>query len=68
MFQISETAKEKILEVMNQQENPIYALRVAIGGRGPMGFMYQLGFVSAENHKEDDTELEIDGIKVLIDA
>ena len=68
MFQITEKAKEKLNEVIRQQENPIYALRVAIGGRGPQGFLYQLGFVSAENHKEDDTEIDIDGIKVLIDA
>jgi Fe/S biogenesis protein NfuA len=67
MFQISETARAKILEVMSEQENPIYALRVAIGGRGPQGFMYQLGFVSEENHKEEDTLIDIDGINVLID-
>ena len=68
MFQIKEAAKEKIREVMSEQENSIYALRVAIGGRGPQGFMYQLGFVSADNHKEDDSVIDIDGIKVLIDA
>jgi len=68
MFQISETAKEKLNEVMREQEKPIYALRVAIGGRGPQGFMYQLGFVSVENHKDEDSVFDIDGIKVLIDA
>jgi Fe-S cluster assembly iron-binding protein IscA len=60
MLEITTTALDKIKQMMEEKGKSDSALRVAIRGRGPQGFLYQLGFVDLENKKPDDTELNID--------
>jgi Fe/S biogenesis protein NfuA len=67
MFQITDVAKEKLQALMNEHEKQGYALRVAIAGRGPQGFMYQLGFVSWDNKTDGDAVIDLDGVQVFID-
>lgn len=67
MLEITETAKEKLNEMMQENNKQGFALRVAIGGRGPQGFMYQLGFVSWDNKSEGDSVVDVDDIHVFID-
>jgi Fe/S biogenesis protein NfuA len=68
MLKITEAAKGKLQELMEENNKQGYALRVAIAGRGPQGFMYQLGFVSWDNKFEDDSVVDFDDVKILIDA
>jgi Fe/S biogenesis protein NfuA len=68
MLEITEAAKGKLQELMVQHNKQGYALRIAIAGRGPQGFMYQLGFVSRDNKSSEDSVVDLDGIQVLIDA
>lgn len=68
MLEITATALDKIKEMMEEKGKSDSVLRVAIRGRGPQGFLYQLGFVDLENKKADDTELNIDGLKVFLDS
>jgi Fe/S biogenesis protein NfuA len=68
MLDITEAAKGKLQELMVQHDKQGYALRIAIAGRGPQGFMYQLGFVSRDNKSGEDSVVDLDGIQVLIDA
>jgi Fe/S biogenesis protein NfuA len=67
MLEITEIALEKIKAMMEEKGKSDAILRVAIRGRGPQGFLYQLGFVDLDNRKSDDTELKIDGVKVFVD-
>lgn len=67
MFEISENALEKIKGLMAEKGKDDLVFRVAIRGRGPQGFLYQLGFVGLDNKKPDDSEIKIDGVTVLID-
>ena len=43
-------------------------LRVEIVGRGPKGFLYDLQFIGSDDHKEDDLELEVEGMMVFVAA
>jgi len=43
-------------------------LRVEIIGRGPNGFQYDLQFVGSDDRKEDDIELEVEGMIVFVAA
>lgn len=67
MFNITDVAKEKLQTLMDEHEKQGYALRVAIAGRGPQGFLYQLGFVSWDNKSDGDSVIDLDGVQVLID-
>ena len=67
MLDITTTALDKIKEMMEDKGKSDSVLRVAIRGRGPQGFLYQLGFVDQENKKPDDAELDVEGLKVFVD-
>lgn len=67
MLEITEKALERILEMMAEKGETDLILRVAIRGRGPQGFLYQLGFVDNENKKPDDAELNVNGLRVYVD-
>jgi len=68
MFEITEAAREKLVELMKNNNRQGDALRVAIRGRGPYGFMYETGFVSPEGAADGDVVIDSGGFQVLIDA
>ena len=68
MLEITGVALEKITGMMEEKGKTDSVLRVAIRGRGPQGFLYQIGFVDVVNKKSDDAELSINGLKVFIDS
>ena len=68
MLEITEAAVGKLQELMQEHKKQGYALRVAIAGRGPQGFLYQLGFVNWDNKTDEDTVVDHDGIQVFIDS
>jgi Fe/S biogenesis protein NfuA len=67
MFTLSDAAKRKVRELMDAEEEKGLALRVAIHGRGPGGFQYDLRFVKEEDRGAEDVVIEADGFQVFID-
>jgi len=62
----SDSAVAKVRELIEEEENPELKLRVFVTGGGCSGFQY--GFSFDENQEEDDTVIERDGIKLLVDS
>jgi len=58
-------AAAKVASLIEEEGNPGLMLRVYIQGGGCSGFQY--GFTFDEEVKEGDTEVETDGVKLLID-
>ena len=69
MLTITEKAQEMLGEFADSADEGVeLILRVEIVGRGPKGFQYDLQFVGREDSKEDDIQLDIDGMSVLVAA
>ena len=58
-------AAGKVADLIEEEGNPELMLRIYIQGGGCSGFQY--GFTFDENVNEGDTEVEADGVKLLID-
>ena len=58
-------AAAKVASLIEEEGNPGLMLRVYIQGGGCSGFQY--GFTFDEDVKDGDTEVETDGVKLLID-
>ncbi|MBW7474420.1 iron-sulfur cluster insertion protein ErpA [Paenibacillus oenotherae] len=65
MINISESANEKIKEMLAQEETPNLFLRVGVKEGGCSGFSYGMGFDDEEN--EGDKVFEMSGLKVVVD-
>lgn len=69
MLSISPKAREMLDQFAEQaDESSEVLLRVEIVGRGPNGFQYDLQFVSSDDRKDDDVELELEEMRVLVAA
>jgi Fe/S biogenesis protein NfuA len=70
MIAISETARDKVLEILKDGDRHGVALRVAITGRGrgPGGFGYELELIEENEKAPDDLVVDADGIKLIVDA
>jgi iron-sulfur cluster assembly protein len=55
---------DAVSEIKRLQDKSPY-LRIGIRGGGCSGFSYELGFETEKS--DDDKEIDIDGIKVLVD-
>ena len=58
-------AAKKVCELASQQTNEALMLRVYIEGGGCSGFQY--GFELAQAPNEDDTVIEKEGVKLVVD-
>jgi Fe/S biogenesis protein NfuA len=67
MLTVTDLAKSKILALMEREDRKGLALRIAIPGRGPGGFRYELGFVEGSDKTDDDTVVDAGGFEVLVD-
>ncbi|MFQ5989537.1 MAG: iron-sulfur cluster assembly accessory protein [Candidatus Methylomirabilales bacterium] len=67
MLTITEAATNKILALMEAEEQKDLALRVAIKGRGPGGFRYELQFVEQDEKEAEDTVIDVGGLQVVVD-
>jgi len=65
-LQLTESAAKKIHGLLEQQGNDASHLRIFVSGGGCSGFQY--GFTFDEEIKTDDTVVESQGVKLLIDA
>ena len=66
MITISNRAKEKIVDLLIEENTPNVALRTFVQGGGCSGFSY--GFSFDEQKNEDDFEVEVGQFKLLVDA
>jgi len=63
---LTESAATKVLGLLEQQDNDALHLRIFVSGGGCSGFQY--GFTFDEQVKEDDTVVDTEGVKLLVDA
>lgn len=66
MITVTEQAVAKIQDILREENNPNLKLRVFVQGGGCSGMQY--GFTLDEEQAEDDWDLEISGVKVLVDS
>ena len=62
---LSESAVNKLKELIDQEGNPNLMLRVFVTGGGCSGFQY--GFTFDEQQQETDTVLDKGGVTLLVD-
>jgi len=62
----SDSAAKKVGSLIAEEGNDNLKLRVYISGGGCSGFQY--GFTFDEDVAEDDTQVENDGVTVLVDS
>ena len=65
-MKLTESAVEKLKDILAEENNPAVKLRVFVQGGGCAGVSY--GFTLDESQNEDDFEQEYDGVKVLVDS
>jgi iron-sulfur cluster insertion protein len=61
----TDSAANKVRELLDEEENPSLKLRVFVTGGGCSGFKY--GFTFDENADDSDLKLEKRGVTLLID-
>jgi len=66
MIEITESASNKIIDLLKEENNPKLKLRTFVQGGGCSGFSY--GFTFDEEQNEDDFEVPLGEHKVLVDA
>ena len=66
MIDITDSAKEKITDILLEENNPSVFLRTFVQGGGCSGFSY--GFTLDEVKNEDDFEVPLSNFKLVIDA
>ncbi len=68
MISLTEAAKDRILAVMEMQGKAGFGLRVRIAGRGSSSYRHELGFVPEGEEGENDTVIEEQGIRLVVDS
>jgi iron-sulfur cluster insertion protein len=66
MLTLTDSAVNKIKDLLAEENNPSLKLRTFVQGGGCSGMQY--GFTFDESQNEDDFAIEEDGITVLIDS
>jgi iron-sulfur cluster insertion protein len=66
MITVTESAAAKIQDILAEENNANLKLRVFVQGGGCSGMSY--GFTLDETQNDDDWDLEIAGVKVLVDS
>jgi len=67
MVEITQSAKDKVVDLLNEENNPGLMLRTFVQGGGCSGFQY--GFTFDEEQNEDDFEIPLnEKWKVVVDA
>jgi iron-sulfur cluster insertion protein len=65
MVTITSIAEEKIKELIKEEENAV-GLRIYVKGGGCSGYQYGMSF--EDKTSDDDTIIEKDGVKVIVDS
>lgn len=64
-LEFTRPAAAKVAELIQEEENEALKLRVYVQGGGCSGFQY--GFTFDEQQQEDDTAVDKDGVRLLVD-
>ena len=65
LLDFSDAAAARVKSLIEEENNPDLKLRVFISGGGCSGFQY--GFTFEENVNDGDTEIENNGVTLLVD-
>src|SRR5947207_416874 len=66
--ELTETAVEKLKEVLGSYPRPVAGLRLQIVGRGPEGFEHVLSLVEQGHAQEGDVFVEANGLPVYLEG
>jgi len=66
MLTLTDSAKEKIKDILYDEGNPNLSLRTFVQGGGCSGFSY--GFTLDEEQNDDDFIVPLDEFKVVVDV
>lgn len=66
MLTVTESAQNKIKDLLLEENNPNIKLRMFVQGGGCAGFSY--GFALDDEHNEDDFEVKSGDVVVLVDS
>jgi len=64
-LEFTDSAADKVKELIAEEKNPDLKLRVYVQGGGCSGFQY--GFTFDEDQQDDDTAVQKNGVVLLID-
>jgi len=67
MINVTETAAEKIQDLLTEENKPGAGLRVFVQGGGCSGFQYGLMIDESEGDAETDQVFEVHGVRLLVD-
>ena len=67
MINFTDTAREKIIGIMESREKADCGIRIRIGGRTSSGFRHELSFVEPGQEQGEDVVVEMEGFKTYID-
>lgn len=65
MITITDSAVEKLKDILAEENNPALTLRVFVQGGGCSGMQY--GFTLDDSQAEDDWKFDIKGVKIVVD-
>ena len=65
-LEVTQSAQDKLKEIVTQSEDEVSAIRIYIGGGGCSGMTYGMTFTDEQT--VFDTVLEFDGFKVFVDV
>lgn len=65
-LEVTQSAQDKLSEIITQSEDEVSAIRIYIGGGGCGGMSYGMTFTDQKT--DFDTVIEFDGFKVLVDV
>jgi len=66
MLTLTDSAREKVLDLLSEENDPELKLRIFVQGGGCSGFSYGFTFDNLAN--EDDFDLEFGPVHILVDA
>ena len=68
MIEISELAQKKIVDILNECEEPVLGIRINATAKSPFQIDYGMEFLPLDGKKEDDTILKFSGFNVYISS
>ena len=65
-LEVTQSAQDKLLEIVSQTDEEVSAIRIYISGGGCGGMSYGMTFT--DDKSDFDTILQFDGFKILVDV